>query len=191
MANPPPPYPNELTKAYWDKKKGVLAKMAGATGVGQAAQTAQDAYDKIVWKVFDDATQPPPPSARRDPQHFPKCEAAIKKELADHVMPTIKALQTLAATAKKAADDLTKKKLKDAATVATDINSKAGFFAVGLKDNGVYFSKVAKDLEQAKADNKKALDVIAQNAAKTTEFLKELLKGLTEVKNAPSQQVWD
>lgn len=191
MANQPPAYPNELTKDYWDKKKGLLAKVAGKTGVGEAAETAKDAYDQIDWKVFDNATLPALGAARQDPQHFAKQEGLIKAEYAKHVEPTRKALLTLSSTAKTAADSLTKKSLKDAAKVASDISSKAINFATGLKDNGVYFSEVAKDLAKEKASHEKVTALLRKNAADTSQFLKELVKGLMEVRNDPSTQAWD
>ena len=46
----PPTYPELITKQAWDRKKGVLAKVAGETGVGEAAARTQAAFK---WELFD------------------------------------------------------------------------------------------------------------------------------------------
>ena len=57
MAFTPPAYPAVLTKANWDKNKGVVAKMAGATGVGDALSKLEAAYKAVDWKKFADRDQ--------------------------------------------------------------------------------------------------------------------------------------
>ena len=49
----PPSIPDILTKANWDEKKGVFAKMAGKTGVGEAMKAVTTAYDAVDWTKFD------------------------------------------------------------------------------------------------------------------------------------------
>ncbi len=53
MAFEKPVYSSELTKKNWDKNKGVLAKMAGFTGVGDGLTKLEAVYNKIDWTVFD------------------------------------------------------------------------------------------------------------------------------------------
>lgn len=48
-----PAYPVELTKANWDKNKGLLAKMAGFTGIGDSLTTLKAAYDKVGWDKIE------------------------------------------------------------------------------------------------------------------------------------------
>jgi hypothetical protein len=43
------PYPEILMRKDWDKKKGVFAKMAGQTGVGEQCDKVQAAYKKVNW----------------------------------------------------------------------------------------------------------------------------------------------
>ncbi|MGH7042784.1 MAG: hypothetical protein ACREFY_11705 [Acetobacteraceae bacterium] len=54
-----PDYPKILTKANWDKKKSLLAKAAGETGVGAAMDTAQAAYDAVDWDKLKGCNDPP------------------------------------------------------------------------------------------------------------------------------------
>ena len=49
----PPAIPQILTKANWDKEKGVFAKMAGKTGIGEAMQAVATAYGQVNWPTFD------------------------------------------------------------------------------------------------------------------------------------------
>jgi hypothetical protein len=44
------PYPPMLSRKEWDKKKGVIAKMAGPTGVGDQCDKLTAAYKKVDWK---------------------------------------------------------------------------------------------------------------------------------------------
>ncbi len=53
MAFDPPPYPAELTRRNWDKNKGILAKMAGFTGMGDALGKLEALYGKVDWRPFD------------------------------------------------------------------------------------------------------------------------------------------
>jgi hypothetical protein len=186
VPNPPPPYPNELTKPYWSKKKGV----GSPTGIGEAADAAEEAYGKINWKSFDTDAMAPTGAARQNPHYFEKLGEMVTAEYKTHVQPAITAFQHLSATAKAAVPKLGK---SAAATVATDIGTKADHLALALKDNGVFFTKVKTALDEMEATNKKIVAVIAANAAKTGDFLKELLKGLNEVKDDASltQAVWD
>lgn len=46
-------YPAILTNKDWQKKKGLLGKMAGETGVGDAMDALQKSYEKVNWKIFD------------------------------------------------------------------------------------------------------------------------------------------
>jgi hypothetical protein len=55
MAFTPPEYPTTLTSKFWDKKKGIVARVKNdvETGIGKAADAAQGAFKKIDWNVFD------------------------------------------------------------------------------------------------------------------------------------------
>jgi hypothetical protein len=44
------PIPEILTKQNWDKKKGIIAKLAGPTGIGDKLEELRKAYAKVDWK---------------------------------------------------------------------------------------------------------------------------------------------
>jgi hypothetical protein len=48
-----PDIPEILTRRDWDKKKGVIAKMAGPTGIGAQCDKVAAAYKAVKWEKFD------------------------------------------------------------------------------------------------------------------------------------------
>jgi hypothetical protein len=48
-----PALPVLLTRKEWDKKKGVIAKMAGQTGIGAQCDKVATAYRAVKWDRFD------------------------------------------------------------------------------------------------------------------------------------------
>ena len=48
-----PAIPQILTRQDWDKKKGVIAKMAGPTGIGAQCDKVAAAYKAVKWDKFD------------------------------------------------------------------------------------------------------------------------------------------
>ncbi len=52
---PTPQLPAILTESDWDRNKGVIAKLAGETGIGAALKNVKRAFDAVDWKKFDPA----------------------------------------------------------------------------------------------------------------------------------------
>ncbi len=48
-----PSFPALLTRTNWDKNKGILAKIAGFTGMGEALATLETQYKKVDWPSYD------------------------------------------------------------------------------------------------------------------------------------------
>lgn len=48
-----PKYPAVLTEANWNKNKGLLAKVAGETGVGAQMKVVKARFDDVKWEMFD------------------------------------------------------------------------------------------------------------------------------------------
>lgn len=96
--------PKTLTKSNWDKNKGLIAKLQGATGIGPAMEKLDSAHTAIDWSVFT-------PRATRD-----WTDALIDdlKKRADAEAKKIKLLaaaaQALATTASKTESDWKKSK---------------------------------------------------------------------------------
>ncbi len=120
------PYPAILTKAEWDKQKGILAKVKGETGVGAACDKAESAYDGIDWTEFNIEGVLKAGDAVAIREHVNAAKLVYKEK----VMPTSAALMTLSSTAAKAAGTLNANALtKSAGAVALQISSKAKEFA--------------------------------------------------------------
>jgi len=48
-----PQIPEQLTRGYWQAHKGMIAKMAGYTGISDSMDDVQNAYDAVNWELFD------------------------------------------------------------------------------------------------------------------------------------------
>ncbi len=194
MAYKPLSYPATLTKSYWDKKKGLIAKASGATGVGEAAASAEHAFDAIDWTVFDIIKRSP---IGTSPQKLKECEAlkpSVVSEFNKSVKPTIAALKQLSRAAADAAQSLNKSKLtKGSGKIAGEIAKEADLFSVALALNGVFFTAVGKECEQSVALMEKNLKTIKENMSKTREYLAALLKGLGDFRKVdpPTMKQWD
>ncbi|MDF9832751.1 hypothetical protein M2103_000965 [Ereboglobus sp. PH5-5] len=96
--------PKTLTKSNWDKNKGLMAKLQGATGIGPAMEKLDSAHTAIDWSVFT-------PRATRD-----WTDALIDdlKKRADteakKIKPLAAAAQALVTTASKTESDWKKSK---------------------------------------------------------------------------------
>jgi hypothetical protein len=147
MAFKRPDYPAILTKTNWDKNKGVVAKMAGATGVGDALSKLEAAYKAVDWKKFEIANNKP------NPFSLPKLEAMKKAAMAE-VSGNAAKLRTAAFAArdaaKKASGDLKKNPLTKSASVICDqIEKAADFMGVGANSNSLG-GYIQKDVDEAK-----------------------------------------
>jgi len=66
-----PDYPVILTKTNWDKKKSILAKIGGATGIGEELTKVKHLYDAVDWDKIEIG------------KHLPKGNDFTKKDWAD------------------------------------------------------------------------------------------------------------
>ena len=142
-----PVYPVILTKADWDKKKGVFAKLfTGETGVGAAMTAAKAAYDKM-----DRATLSPKQQYKTFAELDEAFEAA--KKAYGPVEACRKLLHTLSSKANDAAGKFKASKVVPASATAhaLAISKAAGDLAVELKSLDEAFKAVRKNV-QAKYD---------------------------------------
>ena len=77
MAFDKPEYSDVLTRKNWDKNRGVLAKMAGFTGIGDGLAKLEGLYNKIDWTIFDLELQFPG-APRTSP-----CQSSMPRQLSD------------------------------------------------------------------------------------------------------------
>lgn len=168
-----PDYPTVLTKSNWDKNKGVVAKMAGATGVGEALAKLESAYKAVDWKKFEIAANKPSPFS------LPKLEAMKKAALAEMNGNAAKLRAAAFAArdvAKKAAGDLKKNPLtKSAGTICDQIEKQADFMGVGANANSLG-SYIEKDADEAKNAFDTTAKAIKTKIPSTVSALKSAIK---------------
>jgi len=119
----------------------------------QSATSAEAAFKKINWNVFDIVRQTPLASGTL--KQVIALKAAVLSEHGKSVKPTIDGLHVLARKAKAAAVTLGENPLfKDGAKAAAGIDTEASHFAVALALNSLFFEAVAKDWEKSKKDRR-------------------------------------
>lgn len=184
MAYTPPDYPEQLTHKYWDKKKSLLAKAAGKTGVGEAAKAAAAAYGKIDWYAFNVMNN----GRLSVPLNSPDAKTLLRKTLdgvtsdwRSTVKPTIDALHALEHTATTAASGKLAKHKSDAA-LANQIAKEARILAAALQTNGIFFTEVYRKCQEAIDNVDKMQAEFKKIAGETKTFLAQLLAGLGKVK---------
>lgn len=184
MAFTRPTYPAVLTKSNWDKNKGLMAKMAGATGVGEALAKLEAAFKAVDWKKFEIVANKPNPFSLK------VVEAQKKAAIAE--MNGAAAKLRLAAfaardAAKKAAPDLKKNPLtKSAGGLCDQIENAADFMGVGANTNSLS-GYIEKDV----AESRKAFDFTV-NAIKTKipTNVAALQKAIKAVGDTPTAKSW-
>jgi hypothetical protein len=147
-----PEIPTALTHAYWNKKKGVIARMKNdvETGIGEAADEVKEKFKKIEWGVFDiHKTRPAGNGAVALKQLDTRLED-MKAEWTKNIKPAIEAVKVLGTKAKDAAPELTKAKYADAAKGALEIAKEAAAFSLSLQLNGSFYEGVLKEFEKVK-----------------------------------------
>jgi hypothetical protein len=187
-------YPDKLTKKHWDKSKSVLAKAAGKTGVGEAADAAQDAFKRIDWTRFDVFRLAPTASNQQTLQQAKAIKVGVQAEWKRSVEPTIAALKVLRTKAQEAAKTYAKNKLLKAnATVAEQIAQDADLFVAALQLNGIFFEQVAKEWQLCVGTIERMLAAGEEIKTKTKEYLMQLLSGLAKMQSAATQdmKLWD
>ncbi|MCE9657917.1 MAG: hypothetical protein K8R60_05115 [Burkholderiales bacterium] len=173
MAFKRPDYPSVLTKTNWDKNKGLAAKMAGATGVGEALSKLESAYKAVDWKKFEIAANKP------NPFSLPKLEAMKKAAIAEMNGNAAKLRAAAFAArdaAKKAGGELKKNPLtKGAGGLCDQIEKAADFLGVGANSNSIG-GYIQKDVDEAKSSFDFTVKSIKTNIPARVSALKNAIK---------------
>jgi hypothetical protein len=129
-----PAYPAMLTDKDWQKHKGVIAKMAGETGIGAQMDKTETAWKKIAWAKFDAAKIWADMNPKKVEDYDKKLEEA-KKEHAK-LDPVKKELWALRDLATKVTEGWKANKLipKSSREHVEKIASTADSLALQLKD---------------------------------------------------------
>ena len=181
MTAKPIVYSATLTNKDWQKKKGLLAKGGGETGVGEHMDKLEALFKKIDWNAYNAKLV-----CDRANGVFTPGQAAVKLKEAGaafikEMAPIRVAAQKLRDVAQKTSDEWKKNKLipssstKHAALVAQE----ADLLFMGLKDNGAFSSEMVTDFEAEKARLQRNVDLaikgLTGNFTDLQKYAKEVL----------------
>ncbi len=99
----PKTIPVILTQADWNKKKGVIAKMAGETGIGAAMKVLEAEWKKVDWDEMDPVEAFTKAKLKANPTNYAKVFAIAKGQISkvEGVRVKVKALRDLAEKTEK------------------------------------------------------------------------------------------
>ena len=191
-----PQIPQILTKADWDREKGVIAKIGvGETGIGAQMEKLRGVYNAVNWNKLNVKTAFP-----QDPTDPALVDAALKEAKAEYAAKVEKVrqeLRTLQNLAEKAAAVFKSKTLvpKSSTEHARKIATAADVLAVQLKSMDAEFNSfenMKKDIEARNALGRKAFVSYMQkmpgaisklesnpDLAEYKKFNKEIVRGLS------------
>lgn len=139
---PIPTIPPILTEADWNKHKGVIAKMAGETGIGAAMKSFKAAFDRVEWIHF---------SVKQSYKNIAEIDAQQKAVMAEgsKIEPIRKELFKLRDVAKAAEEKFKKSKLIPSTSTqqVQKIQKAAEDFALTMKS----MDSVLKEFESSRA----------------------------------------
>ena len=192
---PIPEIPAILTKADWDREKGIIAKIGvGETGVGAQMEKVKNAYNAVDWSKFNARTALPTTPSEPEP-----VDEALKAAKAEYpkVEKVRQELRVLEGLAEKAAAVFKSKALvpKSSTEHANKVAAAADLLAVQLKsmdEEANSFEQMKQEIATKKAVGRKALlsylqkmgPAIAALESKPDltayqKFNKEIVRGLT------------
>lgn len=185
MAYARPAYPAVLTKANWDKKKGTVAKMAGATGVGGALDALKKAYDAVDWKKFEIASNRPS-QAEFSLAKMDQMKKAALDEMKGNGAKLRAAAFAARDAAKAAAPDFKKNPLtKATGTLCDEIAKAADFLGVGVNANSLA-GYIEKDIAEARKAYDFTVEQIRKGIPGKVTALVNALKAMGE----PTTESW-
>lgn len=179
-----PTIPTILTKADWDKHKGIIAKIGvGETGVGAAMEKVRAAYTAVDWRKFD-ATRVFPGLAKTE-KEVDDALAAARSEGAkvEKVRQELRNLEVLARKAEalfKSKPAIPKSSTEQAGKIAV----AADHMAVALKSMDAEFAT----FEKMKADIR-ARDEMVRKALMT--YIDKIQVGIRNLKSRPVLTEYD
>ena len=166
-----PQYPDALTNASWQKNKGLIAKAAGETGIGDLMKKAVTAYGAVDWGKFKIAEKAAGSGMSRTQQDI---DDAVKEALKEG--PKIKALdkavRDIEVAAKKLAADWKNNKKIPAASVkyAQEISDAALAF-----DFEITMGTISAALMAQKNDTEDSLKALHAEFDKLNDKLREYI----------------
>lgn len=156
-----PEYPQILKKADWDSKKGAIAKIAGKTGVGEAAAECERRYAAVQWQKLELAKNAPGVNS------FTKADwdrrlADAKNEVTGNLRQLVEGLYNLRNVAKAAAEKFKNNPLLSSTKQHLEkLAQAADFLGVSLNANSIG-TPIMADYNDVLARMKQVADQIPQ-----------------------------
>jgi hypothetical protein len=171
-------YPAELLPAYWDKNKGIVAKMAGETGIGAALKKLKDQHAGIDWSLLM-------ANGYGKLHNAAEVDEAEKKARAYHqskVAPYANAARGVRDLAQDVAKQFAANKLipKSSTAVVTTIGKTADVVAVACKSMDEEFKTFGAARDKLKVQIEGQQKLIRPNMAKLKTGLAECIKDPTK-----------
>lgn len=176
----PPEFPAILTSKDWQKKKGLLAKGAGETGVGTQMDKVQAGFNALDWSACYAKTVCTKDNGVLLPGHVEGKMKDVAAFLGGRIEPLRKEIDKLAKLAGDTAAEWKKSKLIPAASAkhAQAVADAAGMFSMAIKGNGVYFTNVGKDFAEEKARLQRNVDIATKGVRDKIASLKSDAQGV-------------
>jgi hypothetical protein len=180
-------YPKVLTNKDWQNKKGVIAKIVGKTGIGEALNAANKAYNKIDWNLYDVSQVIPSQQTITYLTQFKKAAMANYKTA---VEPTRAELQKVVNLATKQAAEWKKNRLIPAGSVKQlqEIIDAANVLRGDLAGNSAAMSGLMRLIDKKLAEKERAAEEGKKNLAKSITLLED---GLKKVAANPTKDEWE
>lgn len=167
-----PPYPDELTNKGWQKAKGLIAKMAGETGMGDQLKKLEAAYGDVEWRKLQLYLNCPQGGKRTLPSIQTAFDDALKQG------PKLKILESTCREVEKAAKDLSAKWSKDKKIPASSVKTADAIEAAAKKlSYATAMGTVSDALTKEKSELEDQLQVLAAEYTKLNEKLKKYVNG--------------
>ena len=166
-----PQYPDILTNATWQKKKGLIAKMAGETGIGDLMKKAVTAYGAIDWRKFKIAEVAAGAGMGRTQQDIDDaCKEALKE--APKITALDHALRDIELAAKNLAREWKNNKKIPAASAkyAEEVSE-----AAKTLDYAITMGTITDALAKEKAETEESLNKLKAEFAKLNDKLREYI----------------
>jgi len=175
----PPAIPQILTDKDWQKNKGLVAKIVGKTGIGDAMKKMAQAYAAVDWKLMDIAVSSPQGKAKTREslqKTFDNAVAEFKSKVEGKLRKEIIAVRE---AAKKTAAEWEKNKAipKKSTDHVKEVSKAADFFMVACNANSVG-SAIKKDFDDNVKGIEKREEIMAGLSNKLKKYCGEIVKGL-------------
>lgn len=181
----PPEYPTILTNKDWQKKKGLIAKMVGKTGVGEQMDAVENKFKAVDWSKFYAKLVCAKEKGVVASIHVDDKVKEMKSEYGKSVEALRKEIIKLENVAKKTAETFKKKTgvPKSSTKHAEAVAKAASLFLTAMKDNSVYFAQVEKEFGEEKARIQRLEGIAAKAVLREID---NIVKYAKELKSNPT-----